>query len=98
MTAGSSGISAAGSAHPVIISRRRRPADSRPAACRIILIRDSGADGAISERGARAFSDPVVRLVHAGADDHVLDHRIAWHGDGTVGGDEDFEGGAFEGA
>jgi hypothetical protein len=50
MTAGSSGISAAGSAHPVIISRRRRPADSRPAACRIILIRDRGADGPVGER------------------------------------------------
>src|SRR5580693_348649 len=41
--------SAAGSAHPAI-PRRRRPADSRPAACRIILISDSGADGAVSER------------------------------------------------
>ena len=35
MTAGSSVTSAAGSAHPAI-RRRRRPADSRPAACRII--------------------------------------------------------------
>src|SRR5580693_2002955 len=57
MTAGSSGISAAGSAHPVIISRRRRrPADSRPAACRIILIRDSGANGAMSGRAFTADS------------------------------------------
>ena len=46
---GSLVTSAAGSAHPAIL-RRRRPADSRPAACRIILIRDSGADGAIGER------------------------------------------------
>ena len=37
--------------------RRRRPADSRPAACRIILIRDSGADGAISERVAFEIGD-----------------------------------------
>ena len=143
--------SAAGSAHPVIISRRRRrrrPADSRPAACRII--RDGDADGATGERvhispalrnesirlrvaqvdrirgegalvrrnhpgarlhgparlrhirrdhdsaGARALRDPIVRLIHAGADDHALDQRIAWHGDGGVGHDVDFERGAFE--
>ena len=79
MTAGSSGTSAAGSARPVIISHRR-PADSRPAACRIILIRGSGADG--------------VSLIHSGADDHAFDHRVARHGDGAVGDDEDFEGGA----
>jgi len=72
--------SAAGSAHPVIISRRRRPADRRPAACRIILIRDSGgdADGVIGERAqmgkgkkrcARALSAAPrgfrCRLVHS---------------------------------
>src|SRR5579862_9055626 len=56
MTAGSSGISAAGSAHPVIISRRRRPADSRPAACR--TIRGSDAYGAICERVAFEIGDP----------------------------------------
>ena len=64
MTAGSSATSAAGSAHPVIISRRHlRPADSRPAACRIILIRDSGADGAIGERSLSAIighSQPLL--------------------------------------
>jgi len=82
IAAGSLVTSAAGLAHPVIISRRRRPADSRPAACRIILIRDSGAD--------------EVRLIHAGADDHAIDRRVARHRDGTVADDEDFEGGAFE--
>jgi hypothetical protein len=44
---GSSVTSAAGSAHPAILLLRR-PADSRPAACRII--RGGDADGAISER------------------------------------------------
>jgi hypothetical protein len=71
--------SAAGSAHPAIL-RRRRPADSRPAACRII--RGGDADG--------------VSLIHSGADHHALDHRIARHRDRAVGDDEDFEDGAFE--
>jgi hypothetical protein len=47
ITAGSLVTSAAGLAHPAILLRRR-PADSRPAACRII--RGGDADGAISER------------------------------------------------
>jgi hypothetical protein len=34
--------------------------------------------------------------VNLGADDHALDHRIARHGDGAVGGDEDLEGSALE--
>jgi hypothetical protein len=72
--------SAAGSAHPAI-PLRRHPADSRLAACRIILIRDSGGDG--------------VSLIHVGADHDTLD-RIARHRDGAVGDDEDFEGNAFE--
>src|SRR5580700_7053651 len=61
--------SAAGSAHPAILPRRRRrPADSRPAACRIILISDSGADGAISERvhisTTSALGDAINLLLH----------------------------------
>lgn len=61
MTAGSSGASAAGSAHPVIISRRRRPADRRPAAYRII--RGGDADGAVGERSLSAtigYSQPLL--------------------------------------
>src|SRR5580700_1616637 len=61
--------SAAGSAHPAILPRRRRrPADSRPAACRIILISDSGADGAISGRvhisTTSALGDAINLLLH----------------------------------
>jgi hypothetical protein len=64
---GSLVTSAAGSAHPVIISRRRRrPADSRPAACRII--RGSDADGAISEgvhiSAASALGDAINLLLY----------------------------------
>jgi hypothetical protein len=67
MTAGSLATSAAGSAHPVIISRRRRrPADRRPAACRII--RGSDADGAIGERvqisTASALGEPINLLLY----------------------------------
>jgi hypothetical protein len=61
--------SAAGSAHPAILLRHR-PADSRPAACRIILIRDSGADGAMSGRAftadliGMALGDAINLLLH----------------------------------
>src|SRR5580700_7899527 len=65
MTAGSSVTSAAGSAHPAIL-RRRCPADSRPAACRII--RGGDADGAISERvhisTASALGDAIILLLY----------------------------------
>ena len=37
------------------------------------------------------FRDPVVRLIHAGADDDPLDHRIARHRDRAVTDDEDFQ-------
>ena len=50
----------------------------------------------ISAYSTPALRDPVVRIVHAGADDHGLDRRIARHCDGAVGDDEDFEGGALE--
>ena len=73
--------SAAGSAHPAILLLR--PAGRPPAACRIILISDSGGDG--------------VGLIHSGAADHAFDHRIARHLDRAVGVDEDVEGGAIEG-
>jgi hypothetical protein len=52
---GSFTSAAAGSAHPAILLRRR-PADSRRAACRII--RGGDADGAISERVAFEIGDP----------------------------------------
>ena len=58
---------AAGSAHPAILLRRR-PADSRPAACRIILIRDSGGDGVIGEpvhiSTTSALGDAINLLPH----------------------------------
>ena len=43
-----------------------------------------------------ALGDPVVRLVHAGADDDALDKRIARHRDRAVADDEDFERSALE--
>jgi hypothetical protein len=62
MMMGSLATSAAGSA-----IRRRRPADSRPAACRII--RGGDADGAISERvhipTTSALGDAINLLLYA---------------------------------
>ncbi len=46
--------------------------------------------------GARAFGDPVVRFVHAGADHHALDHLIARHRDRAVADDKDLEINALE--
>jgi hypothetical protein len=56
------------------------------------ISRDHDSAGA----GAGTRRDLIVRLIHAGADDHALDQRIARHRDGGVGDDEDFEGGALE--
>ena len=45
---------------------------------------------------AGALGDPVVRLVHAGADHDALDHFISGNGDRAVGDDEDFQRDAFK--
>ena len=45
---------------------------------------------------AGPLRDPIVRRIHAGSNDHALDHLVARHGNGGVADDKDFEGGAFE--
>ena len=56
----------------------------------------SGTSAVTTMSPARALRDPVVGLIHAGADDHALDKRIPRDGDRAVGDDEDFELNAFE--